>query len=181
MVSIFAAMSSSLLALAAACGRRPQHLQPPVVASCCARRGAALIALCLARVFLAVADPLSGTATPMDALSSPDFTPLPAAAPRAVASGRSVFVGGVTDPGVAGRENQDDFFVWQSSDGRSCCLGVFDGHGRELGKLAAGVAKESFASHLASDDALRELRVRPREVLRAAFQAAHEAIAQVRW
>jgi len=29
-----------------------------------------------------------------------------------------VRVGGVTDAGVAGKQNQDDFFLWQSSDAR---------------------------------------------------------------
>ena len=29
-----------------------------------------------------------------------------------------VRVGGVTDPGVAGKQNQDDFFLWESPDQR---------------------------------------------------------------
>lgn len=29
-----------------------------------------------------------------------------------------VRLGGVTDPGVAGKQNQDDYFIWQSPDQR---------------------------------------------------------------
>ena len=42
-----------------------------------------------------------------------------AGAPAALPSDALPFevrVGGVTDPGVAGKQNQDDFFLWQSAD-----------------------------------------------------------------
>lgn len=42
---------------------------------------------------------------------------------------------GITDPGVAGRQNQDDFFLWESPDGKTVIVGIFDGHGRELGQV----------------------------------------------
>ncbi len=78
-----------------------------------------------------VFDSLLPTAPPP--LSTPPAAPVPAARPRC-------YIGGITDPGVPGRQNQDDFFMWRSADGRSCCLGVFDGHGRELGQQAAAAA-----------------------------------------
>lgn len=41
-------------------------------------------------------------------------------------SGFEVRVGGVTDPGVAGKQNQDDFFLWESADQRCimCVVGL---------------------------------------------------------
>jgi serine/threonine protein phosphatase PrpC len=41
----------------------------------------------------------------------------------------------VTDPGVEGKQNQDDFFLWQSPDGQTLIAAVLDGHGRELGQV----------------------------------------------
>ena len=52
--------------------------------------------------------------------------------------------GGIKDPGVDGKENQDDYLVWESDDKRVILLCVLDGHGRELGKIASKAAKDSF-------------------------------------
>jgi hypothetical protein len=42
---------------------------------------------------------------------------------------------GITDPGVPGKQNQDDYFFWRSEDGQTVVIGVLDGHGRELGQV----------------------------------------------
>jgi serine/threonine protein phosphatase PrpC len=55
---------------------------------------------------------------------------------------------GATDPGVAGKQNQDDFFIWQSpNDGQTIVMGVLDGHGRELGQVSA-FASDRYVSNM---------------------------------
>lgn len=49
-------------------------------------------------------------------------------------------VGGDTDIGGSS-ENQDDMFIWEKKELGLCVIGVLDGHGREVGKLAAVSAK----------------------------------------
>lgn len=83
------------------------------------------------------------------------------------------FVAGVTDPGVPGKQNQDEFFTWVSPDKQSVVVGILDGHGRELGQLAAQVARDSLKASLASPEALMEVSLRPKEVLESAFEKAH--------
>jgi serine/threonine protein phosphatase PrpC len=82
----------------------------------------------------------------------------------------------ITDPGVAGKENQDDFFTWQSADGSTLVLGVFDGHGRDFGRDAAAAARAHFLGALTSPAALRALREDPGPPLVAAFREAHDAV-----
>jgi len=82
----------------------------------------------------------------------------------------------VTDPGVPGKQNQDEFFVWQSDDKQSVVVGILDGHGRELGQLAARVARDSLRGSLASPAALAAVALRPAETLEAAFAKAHADI-----
>jgi serine/threonine protein phosphatase PrpC len=36
---------------------------------------------------------------------------------------------------VAGKQNQDDYFIWESPDRQTVIAAVFDGHGRELGQV----------------------------------------------
>ena len=52
--------------------------------------------------------------------------------------------GGIKDEGVAGKENQDDFLVWESDDKNVILMCVLDGHGRELGRVASKAAKDAF-------------------------------------
>lgn len=92
----------------------------------------------------------------------------------------SLYTGGITDEGVKGKVNQDDFFIWRSPDGgSSCIMAVFDGHGRDMGHHAARFAKESFTATLCNSDALAALRVDPRTYLHNAFVTAHAAIIKV--
>ena len=42
---------------------------------------------------------------------------------------------GSTDIG-GGRENQDDFFVWENPSRGLMVTGVLDGHGRDVGKVS---------------------------------------------
>jgi len=88
-------------------------------------------------------------------------------------------MGGVTDPGVAGKENQDDFFVWKSSKEGTFVLGVLDGHGRELGRLASTVASKFYVEALTmhdKKDGLAELRSTPEKFITQLFVDAHLAV-----
>ena len=55
-------------------------------------------------------------------------------------------VGSDTDIG-GGRENQDDYFIWERPDEGVCILGVLDGHGRDVGKLAAQTGKRFLSQY----------------------------------
>ena len=44
-------------------------------------------------------------------------------------------VAGETDIG-GGRENQDDYFIWERKQESICIVCVLDGHGRDVGKPA---------------------------------------------
>ena len=74
---------------------------------------------------------------------------------------------------MQGKQNQDEYFTWVSPDKQSVVVGILDGHGRELGQLAAQVARDSLKGSLASPEALLELSTKPKEVLEAAFEKAH--------
>lgn len=87
-------------------------------------------------------------------------------------------LGGLTDPGVPGKNNQDDFFVWDSGDGQNFVIGVLDGHGRDLGALAANTAKKSLLVTLSSN--FDKIRSDPEATLTAAFVEAHQAVKNVR-
>jgi serine/threonine protein phosphatase PrpC len=65
-------------------------------------------------------------------------------------------VGSETDIG-GGRENQDDFLVFQQKDVIVMC--IFDGHGREVGKTAANAARISVKQHC--EECLQELIADP--------------------
>ena len=54
--------------------------------------------------------------------------------------------GSGTDIG-GGRENQDDFLVWTKDEKNLIILCVLDGHGREVGKVAANAAKTALSSY----------------------------------
>lgn len=82
-------------------------------------------------------------------------------------------VGTDTDIG-GGRENQDSCFIWENVRERICVLCVLDGHGREVGKIAATAARsvllEYFAAHY------MELKTSPYECLVRAHEVAHAGI-----
>lgn len=82
-------------------------------------------------------------------------------------------------PGVPGKTNQDDYFVWDANDGCSFILGVFDGHGKELGTLAAQVAKQSLTDYLCNGEKLEALRHNPQRTFADAFNYAHQSIEEV--
>lgn len=82
-------------------------------------------------------------------------------------------VGFDTDIG-GGRENQDDCFVWTSVKNGICVLCVLDGHGREVGKIAANSAKTSLQDYFQSHH--MQLKENPYECLVKAHEVAHFAI-----
>lgn len=87
-------------------------------------------------------------------------------------------IGTDTDIG-GGKENQDDCFVFTKIQHGICVLGVLDGHGREVGKVAAVAARkrlleyfeDNYTQLLTSDAAAYECMVRAHEV-------AHEYVKQ---
>ncbi len=103
----------------------------------------------------------------------------PLAAPAAREPSHLLFSGGITDEGVKGKVNQDDFFIWASDDKKSYVMGVFDGHGRELGHFAARKTRESFLASLGNEAALAAIRQNPHSYLNHAFEAAHDAVIKV--
>ena len=107
---------------------------------------------------------------------------------------------GVTDPGVPGRQNQDEFFLWESADRQTLIAGVLDGHGKELGQvrgagvrtfrrahhyllppspqLAARVARTVLLRELTRSETLASLRTSPKVTLEHIFALAHVAISE---
>ena len=77
-------------------------------------------------------------------------------------------VGADTDIG-GGRENQDDFLVFQQKGVIVLC--IFDGHGREVGKIAANAARISVKQHC--EECFSELVSDPTTWLIKAHEKAH--------
>jgi serine/threonine protein phosphatase PrpC len=84
-----------------------------------------------------------------------------------------VQLGADTDIG-GGRENQDAFFVWAKKELGLIVLGVLDGHGREVGKIASEAAKKCIMSML--DAQFTALIQNPVEFLIRAHELAHDYI-----
>lgn len=82
-------------------------------------------------------------------------------------------VGSGTDIG-GGRENQDESFVWINKEANLIVLGVLDGHGREVGKIAAQAGKQRIVQYLDSD--FQTLLENPVDFLVRAHELAHEHI-----
>lgn len=78
-----------------------------------------------------------------------------------------------------GKQNQDDFFYSELGDG-NIVIGVFDGHGRELGQLAANTAKKTIRELLTAPGALDRVVSDPQGVLTEMFAEAHRQIKHVR-
>lgn len=81
--------------------------------------------------------------------------------------------GSDTDIG-GGRENQDDYFVWKSADASILILCVLDGHGREVGKIAANAAHLSLKEYFEANHHV--LRINPYNCLVTAHECAHNKI-----
>src|SRR5690348_8966855 len=79
-------------------------------------------------------------------------------------------VGLETDIG-GGRENQDECFVWNNKDENLIVLCVLDGHGREVGRIAAESAKNCLFNHL--DDNFGDLITEPVKFLISCHEIAH--------
>lgn len=82
-------------------------------------------------------------------------------------------LGADTDIG-GGRENQDAFFVWVKKEANLIVLGVLDGHGREVGKIASEAAKKCIMGFL--DAQYMALIQNPVEFLIRAHEIAHDFI-----
>lgn len=82
-------------------------------------------------------------------------------------------IGFDTDIG-GGRENQDDCLVWSSVRDGICVLCVLDGHGREVGRVAANIAKRSLQEYF--EEHYNELKTSPYNCLVRAHEVAHSAI-----
>jgi len=89
------------------------------------------------------------------------------------APGLRFLVGSATDLG-GGTVNQDKFDVFQVDE--ALVLSVFDGHGRELGELAAEVARDKMRDLLQAPGTLEKISEKPNEILAEVFKEAHLAI-----
>ena len=85
-------------------------------------------------------------------------------------------VGAIKDPGVDGKENQDDYGCWEAEDGSTKIYIVLDGHGRELGKIASKAAKDAMLGYLTKPSSLANLRKDAPTVVETAFETAHTAV-----
>lgn len=77
---------------------------------------------------------------------------------------------------MVGKVNQDAFLLWDAGDGKNYVLGVFDGHGRELGQLAGATARDAFREYMGKAETFAKLREDPKTTCELAFQFAHDAI-----
>jgi len=82
-------------------------------------------------------------------------------------------IGSDTDIG-GGRENQDACFIWKRDELNLIVMGVLDGHGREVGKVAAEAAKQCLLGLL--DAEYRYLMQNPVEFLIRAHEITHNFI-----
>jgi serine/threonine protein phosphatase PrpC len=85
-------------------------------------------------------------------------------------------LGADTDIG-GGRENQDDYLIWQKPSLGICVICIFDGHGREVGKIASGAAKASVQRFC--EESVTELQANPSNWLIKAHVNAHSHIKAV--
>eukprot|EP01029_Cantina_marsupialis_P026947 TRINITY_DN7393_c0_g1_i1.p1 TRINITY_DN7393_c0_g1~~TRINITY_DN7393_c0_g1_i1.p1 ORF type:complete len:454 (-),score=130.42 TRINITY_DN7393_c0_g1_i1:783-2144(-) len=84
--------------------------------------------------------------------------------------------GGVTDVG-GGKVNQDEmFFLEASNRPQSYVMGVLDGHGKELGQLAAQVTRDVFEKAFGEDTVYDDILTNARESFSKIFNDAHMAI-----
>lgn len=84
-------------------------------------------------------------------------------------------IGHFTDIG-GGRENQDDMLIWQSPDKRINLFVILDGHGREVGKIAAESAKTALSEYFTNFHT--NLISSPLQFFADAFDHTHLAIKQ---
>ena len=78
-----------------------------------------------------------------------------------------------TDIG-GGRENQDDFFIFQNPEEKITVVAILDGHGLEHGKLASGSAREFLTIYFETNYLL--LKTNPYEILVKAYSEMHNHI-----
>ncbi|OQR81587.1 hypothetical protein THRCLA_11598 [Thraustotheca clavata] len=90
--------------------------------------------------------------------------------------GFSIAASGTTDIGSPRTPvNQDTYFVLDLGNG-TIVLGVFDGHGKECGHLAAEASKLFFMEQCSIPSTLERLQSTPEKELRRLFGACHEHI-----
>ncbi len=82
-------------------------------------------------------------------------------------------VGEATDIG-GGNVNQDTYTVFRTHG--NLIMAVFDGHGRELGELAAQVARDSVKEQLEDISVLERVSQNAESTLSEVFRNAHQAI-----
>mmetsp|Transcript_1369 Transcript_1369/g.1512 ORF Transcript_1369/g.1512 Transcript_1369/m.1512 type:complete len:433 (+) Transcript_1369:504-1802(+) len=93
--------------------------------------------------------------------------------------GKSPFrflTGEATDIG-GGHENQDKGMLFRcGQDDRVLVMGVFDGHGRELGELAALVARDFMREEIQKPEVIEAIEESPTTTLEKLFLDAHNQI-----
>ena len=72
------------------------------------------------------------------------------------------------------RENQDDMFIWERREEGILVVGILDGHGREVGRVAAQAARKAFLEYF--DENYSGLNSDPVTCFQNGFQYVHAAI-----
>ena len=80
---------------------------------------------------------------------------------------------GDTDIGGS-RENQDDMFIFERKELGICIIGVLDGHGRDVGQLAANAGRKFLLEYFA--EKCEMLLEDPYSCLVDGIQQSHEAV-----
>ncbi|EQC40250.1 hypothetical protein SDRG_02896 [Saprolegnia diclina VS20] len=83
---------------------------------------------------------------------------------------------GTTDIGSARCAVNQDTYMALDVGGGSVVLGVFDGHGKETGHIAAEAAKAFFMSHFELPESLAAIEAQPEAELRSLFGQCHAHI-----
>mmetsp|Transcript_4326 Transcript_4326/g.4442 ORF Transcript_4326/g.4442 Transcript_4326/m.4442 type:complete len:451 (-) Transcript_4326:339-1691(-) len=82
-------------------------------------------------------------------------------------------VGKDTDIG-GGRENQDDYFIFEKKEHNLCVICILDGHGRDVGKTASNAGRKFMVDYFEAH--MNDLMTKPYETLVEVFKGAHEHI-----
>lgn len=87
-----------------------------------------------------------------------------------------MLTGVATDIG-GGNENQDKAMLFWAGEGEQhLVMGVFDGHGRELGELAAIVCRDYMKDELAKPEIMKQIAANPKTEFDRIFTEAHKLV-----
>lgn len=83
---------------------------------------------------------------------------------------------GATHSGVSGCQNQDELLMYKDEAKKNFVFGIFDGHGKDIGKLAAMEAKKSFMKAFENGNFFERLEKDCKAVLEDLYRNAHDQL-----